>query len=365
MVFGAGCGRCGYDADCEFNPPSGITADHCLILLRALQTCHVDEKAGVIRFLLRYVTSLYSSDQKRVFESCHPPLMHRSNAIRVLLAVPSGWWTGHIDRSSSADIASIPGKQGSITDEGRIAAAKCLLRHALAAHSGDDAGDDGATELNGGDDSLSGALELGKALAAMLKDGDESPQGLMIMHRSRLRTVQAATQAAGYQTTLIAALLATSMRYMLLPRRAELAWMGDVGKFVADDDNDLSWTARCGAEELMDGISDRRGIVGRAAIASAAGASFSTGAASSDAGRDAWKPREAAYRALGTVAESFTEAYEKGERFLDVPSLLRDRALVDARLGRHALAKCLYGMEAACGQHTHPAAIDHANQGSW
>ena len=141
--------------------------------------------------------------------------------------------------------------------------------------------------------------------------------------------------------------------------------MGDVGKFVADDDNDLSWTARCGAEELMDGISDRRGIVGRAAIASAAGASFSTGAASSDAGRDAWKPREAAYRALGTVAESFTEAYEKGERFLDVPSLLRDRALVDARLGRHALAKCLYGMEAACGQHTHPAAIDHANQGSW
>ena len=173
MVFGAGCGRCGYDADCEFNPPSGITADHCLILLRALQTCHVDEKAGVIRFLLRYVTSLYSSDQKRVFESCHPPLMHRSNAIRVLLAVPSGWWTGHIDRSSSADIASIPGKQGSITDEGRIAAAKCLLRHALAAHSGDDAGDDGATELNGGDDSLSGALELGKALAAMLKDGDE------------------------------------------------------------------------------------------------------------------------------------------------------------------------------------------------
>ena len=175
----------------------------------------------------------------------------------------------------------------------------------------------------------------------------------------------AATQAAGYQTTPIAALLATSMRYMLLPRRAELAWMGDVGKFVADDDNDLSWTARCGAEELMDGISDRRGIVGRAAIASAAGASFSTGAASSDAGRDAWKPREAAYRALGTVAESFTEAYEKGERFLDVPSLLRDRALVDARLGRHALAKCLYGMEAACGQHTHPAAIDHANQGSW
>ena len=158
-------GDSGNDADCEFNPPSGITADHCLILLRALQTCHVDEKAGVIRFLLRYVTSLYSSDQKRVFESCHPPLMHRSNAIRVLLAVPSGWWTGHINRSSSADIASIPGKQGSITDEGRIAAAKCLLRHALAAHSGDDAGDDGATELNGGgDDSLSGALEPESAL---------------------------------------------------------------------------------------------------------------------------------------------------------------------------------------------------------
>ena len=143
----------------------------------------------------------------------------------------------------------------------------------------------------------------------------------------------AATQAAGYQTTPIAALLATSMRYMLLPRRAELAWMGDVGKFVADDDNDLSWTARCGAEELMDGISDRCGIVGRAAIASAAGASFSTGAASSAAGRDAWKPREAAYRALGTVAESFTEAYEKGERFLDVPSLLRGPVMVDANGG--------------------------------
>ncbi|XRB15344.1 acetyl-CoA carboxylase [Pseudoscourfieldia marina] len=65
MAFGAGCGRGGNDADCEFNPPSGITADHCLILLRALQTCHVDEKAGVIRFMLRYVTS--HSPSKRHF----------------------------------------------------------------------------------------------------------------------------------------------------------------------------------------------------------------------------------------------------------------------------------------------------------